>query len=906
MIKKITYTLFLALLPFFASAQGFLHADGKNIVNGNGENIILRGIGTGNWMIQEGYMMQTGEVSAQHQFRAKLIEEIGLEKTDSFYNVWLDNHFTRADVDSMKAWGFNSVRPAMHYNLFTLPIEEEPVKGENTWLDKGFEMIDSLLDWCGDNEMYVILDMHGAPGGQGANAEISDYDPSKPSLWESEDNKDKLVALWRKIAERYSDEPWIGGYDLINETNWTLPGGTDLRNLFVDITTAIREVDTNHIVIIEGNDYGNNHTGLTPPWDDNLVYSGHKYWSPTGPNDMDWLIALRDEHNVPIWLGETGENGNAWYTDLITVLEDNNIGWSWWPVKKSANNCILFVETPSNYDTLAKVWRGDNAFKDVTLTADYTFKAVLDWAESHKIANCVVKYDVIDAMIRQPHTDETLPYTENKLTEPIFFSDYDFGKHDVAYADNDIAYYGGEWTAWNNGWGIRSDGVDIEAMPDTVTFEPSNGYNVGWTNDNEWMLYTLTADSTAAYTLEVSSASSNANGATFHLEVNGVVISDQFELPGTGSWQNWTTNTFEDIIIPEGEVKIKFYLNKGGSNLNYFNFINPKSTDDVEFRFMNAKTSTRGDSILIDLSKVITTTDADINTGEFELTINGESIDITGASVHSENNYILVLTHQESLYSDDELIITYNGTSINSNAKDLTPFSDKQVVNNLSIVHHIIPGKIQAEDFIENNGFSVVGCQDVGGGSKLGYTKPNYYTTYRVHVEETADYQINYRVATERSGTVVRFEVEDGDSFTSLTETTITSTGGWSKWETQSSNAIQLDEGYYNIRVYVKSGEYDLNWFELSAPTSTDKVKGFNDKYSLFPNPANEYTVLRVNELENNFITVTIYNLSGKVISQQQGTEKEFYIPTADMAKGMYFVTVNSNNENYSQKLVIQ
>ena len=87
--------------------------------------------------------------------------------------------------------------------------------------------------------MYVILDMHAAPGGQGRNSEISDYDPSKPSLWESERNKTKLVQLWKKIAERYKDNKWIGGYDLINETNWDLPGGVALRDIYERITTEL-------------------------------------------------------------------------------------------------------------------------------------------------------------------------------------------------------------------------------------------------------------------------------------------------------------------------------------------------------------------------------------------------------------------------------------------------------------------------------------------------------------------------------------------------------------------------------------------------------------------------------------------------------------------------------------------
>ena len=141
----------------------------------------------------------------------------------------------------------------MHYNLFTLPIEEEPIPGEQTWLDKGFELTDSVISWCAQNEMYVILDLHAAPGGQGQDAAISDYDPTKPSLWESKDNRDKMVALWKKIAERYADEQWVAGYDLLNEPNWELPGNVLLRELYEEATDSIRTVDTTHMLIIEGN-----------------------------------------------------------------------------------------------------------------------------------------------------------------------------------------------------------------------------------------------------------------------------------------------------------------------------------------------------------------------------------------------------------------------------------------------------------------------------------------------------------------------------------------------------------------------------------------------------------------------------------------------------------------------------
>ena len=140
---------------------------------------------------------------------------------------------------------------------------------------RGFEIVDQLLDWCEQNELYLILDLHAAPGGQGYDAAISDYNSEFPSLWESVENQNKTIALWEQLAIRYKDEPWIGGYDLLNETNWDL-ANFELRSFYVQVTNAIREHDTNHIIFFEGNWFANDFTGLIPPWDDNMAYSFHK------------------------------------------------------------------------------------------------------------------------------------------------------------------------------------------------------------------------------------------------------------------------------------------------------------------------------------------------------------------------------------------------------------------------------------------------------------------------------------------------------------------------------------------------------------------------------------------------------------------------------------------------------
>jgi endoglucanase len=398
-----------------------LRTSGKKIIDDQGKEILLKGVGLGGWMLMEGYMMQSSDVApTQHEFRERLVALMGESKTQEFFDAWLDNHVTKKDIDSLASWGFNSVRLPMHYNLFTLPIEEEPVAGTQTWIDRGFQLVDDLLDWCEANEMYLILDLHAAPGGQGYEAAISDYDADKPSLWESQENKDKTVALWRQLADRYKDEPWLGGYDLINEVNWDLSGNAALKALYVQITNAIREVDQNHIIFIEGNWFANDFTGLTPPWDDNMVYSFHKYWSFNDMESIQWVLDLRDTHNVPLWMGEGGENSNVWFQEAIQLFESNDIGWSWWPMKRIETLVSPYsIAYSEGYKDILDYWRGTGPKP----TETEAFNGMMELAANTNSANCSYHYDVLDAQFRQQTTDDLMPFKKHTVPGTIHFSD---------------------------------------------------------------------------------------------------------------------------------------------------------------------------------------------------------------------------------------------------------------------------------------------------------------------------------------------------------------------------------------------------------------------------------------------------------------------------------------------------
>ena len=569
MNRKIYLFVLLLLLYNSASGQGFLKTEGKKIVKGNGEELIFKGIGLGGWLVPEGYMLHTsGFANSPTEIRQKIESLIGTEKTDNFFQAYRANYVKRADIEKIAEWRFNSVRLPFHYNILT------PTDQPGVYSEEGFAIIDSLLDWCKDNEIYLILDMHCAPGGQNDGG-ISDYDPTKPSLWEDAQNRARTVDIWKHIAERYKDETWIGGYDLLNEPNWDLgPVNQMLKDLYLDITNAIRGVDTNHIIYIEGNWYATSFNGLTPPWDDNMVYSFHKYWSVNNSYALQDYLNIRTSFNVPLWLGETGENSNSWFLDLVELLQENNIGWAWWPHKKIDNIAgPLSAPRTQQYQQLLDYWNGQAPKPNES----FAYAALLDMAAKLAIEECTFQPDVIDALFRQVDNSTTIPWMENQIPGRIYGVNYDLGRRGAAYQDKDYENTQGPGGAvWNSGWTYRNDGVDIEKCSDVYT----NGFNVGWIDTGDWLNFTVDVLYEGTYDINLRAAAQNSGGKIL-LRVDNTNITNFIDVPVTGGWQNWTTITLENIFLNKEihSLSINFFL--GGFNFNYIEFF-PNTVGEIE------------------------------------------------------------------------------------------------------------------------------------------------------------------------------------------------------------------------------------------------------------------------------------------------------------------------------------
>lgn len=846
--------------------QGYLHQQGQDVVDGDGNPVLLRGLGLGGWMIQEGYMLQTSAFAGpQHDIRQKITELIGEENTEAFYQAYRDNGVTKRDIDSLKAWGFNSVRLPMHYNLYTLPIEDEPVPGENTWLEEGFERTDLLLQWCAENEMYLILDMHGAPGGQGKDANISDYDDSKPSLWESQANKDKMIALWKELADRYKDEPWIGGYDLINEPNWAFTGAnqngcdettnTPLRELMVDITEAIREVDDNHIIIIEGNCWGNNYNGIFPLWDDNMVVSFHKYWNSNTLGAIQGIINHRTNNNVPIWLGETGENSNVWFRDAIKLIEDNNIGWAWWPMKKVESIAgPTNVTKPAGYQTLLNYWTNGGTQP----TVEFATAALMELAENYKMENVTVKPDVIDAMFRQPHSDETLAYVNHELPGKLYAVNYDLGTNGFAYFDNDVATYHtetGTYQAWNQGWSMRNDGVDVEVASDAV----NNGFMVGFIETGEWLLYTLEAEEAKAYDIDVRYAGSGA----LHLEDANGWISEKITLPSTGGFSTWAAVTLNDIILPAGTTKLKVYFDTGGFNLNYLDFKNERPTAEAAFKVVDAATTELGDKVTVTFNKSLAD-GIDFDTSALTLKVNGTTVTIDEVDMTDGVPNAFTIKPATGINPSDVVTLTYAGTNITANdATALTVFTDKPVANRVGNVQ-TISGIIQAEAFYANNGLQLENTSDAGGGQNIGYTDAGDHLDYLVSIAPAGDYKIEYRTSGENQTGGITLQLLTEDGVQNIQTITLNPTGAWQTWQTTTTEA-QLPAGRYVMRVLVTAPGFNFNWMKFSYLAPDDDNDGISNDSDLCPETPEGDVV--------DFNGCTIFTLPGNNFAVQVSSE---------------------------------
>ena len=395
-MKTLTRTVLFLLLIFSACRQEvnrFAYVKGKSIYGPDGNELHLTGVNLGNWLLPEGYMFKLSQCSSPRKIDQAIRELIGNSATTAFWDDYLEHYITEPDIQWLAESGANIIRLPFDYRMLT----HDDFLGRDL---QGYTYLDRAIDWCGKYDIYVLLDMHAAPGGQtGDNIDDSD---GYPWLMVDEGMQQEVCDLWQDIARRYATNPTVIGYNLLNEPIPHYFAGDSLKPylepLYQRITSAIREVDPNHIVFLGGAVWETDFSVFHEPFDSNLAYTFHKYWMPPEQNQIQEYVDFRDKYNVPILMGESGENDDAWVQAFRELLDENKIHWTFWPYKKMDNTRgPMNFPKPEGYDHFVAYAESDRqSFGQIRLLKDSlpgiqpeAIKSVLNqFVENSKFENC--------------------------------------------------------------------------------------------------------------------------------------------------------------------------------------------------------------------------------------------------------------------------------------------------------------------------------------------------------------------------------------------------------------------------------------------------------------------------------------------------------------------------------------
>ncbi len=342
-----------------------LQVQGGRIVDRRGETVRLRGTCVGGWMNMEDFI--DGYPGCESGLRATMHEVIGPARAHFFFERLLDTFFNEDDVAFIKSCGANVVRLPLNYRHFE--HDDTPFQ----YMEDSFQRLDQAINWCTHHGLYVILDLHAVQGWQ--NPDWHCDNASRHVLfWQHKQFQDRFVALWEELAHHYQGNSTVAGYNVMNEpvTNtprgrfgWTYqPDWLAINSVYRRVVGAIRAIDPQHIIFLEGDLFSSRFEGLDAPFAPNLVYSSHNYnQAGFGPGAYPGQIgatrwdaetqnrifqqhsgtAFARQHNVPLWIGEFGAayNGPAAeipdrlraLDDQIGVFEEGGASWTTWTYK---------------------------------------------------------------------------------------------------------------------------------------------------------------------------------------------------------------------------------------------------------------------------------------------------------------------------------------------------------------------------------------------------------------------------------------------------------------------------------------------------------------------------------------------------------------------------------------------
>src|SRR3954454_179318 len=337
-----------------------LRVDGDRVVDGAGASVVLHGVGLGGWMNMENFI--TGYPANESAMRDAVAAVLGSERADRFFARLLDRFFGPADASFLAGLGVNCVRLPVNQRAF----ESDAAPFE--WLSEGFERLSAAVHALGAQGVYSVIDLHADPGCQNQHWH-SDNPTHVAAFWRHPHFQERATALWVELASRLAGNEWVAGYNLLNEP--ADPTGLAVGPWHERTVEAIREVDPEHIVFLDGNRYSTDFSAFGEPFE-NAIYACHDYaaagmaFGGGYAGEVESLeekflerTAYMRETGTPIWVGEFGpvytgvaaedEARLALLNDQLNVYARYGAGWSLWTYKDVGLQGLVYTSPESAY-----------------------------------------------------------------------------------------------------------------------------------------------------------------------------------------------------------------------------------------------------------------------------------------------------------------------------------------------------------------------------------------------------------------------------------------------------------------------------------------------------------------------------------------------------------------------------
>lgn len=792
-----------------------LQTRGTKWVEPNGRPILLKGANTGNWLLQEMWMMGQSRVPDQCSLEDTLAGRFGAAEKERLMKMFRDNWMAERDWDILAGFDFNVVRVPFLYSL--LEDDANPF----TLRADAWDYLDHAIAQAEARGMYVILDLHGAAGSQGW--EHHSGCEGRNWFWDGGDGQpasyyqDRTIWLWQQIAAHYKGRRSVAAYGLLNE-----PWGTDANTLaeFIGrLYGAIREVDRDHIIILPGHysgidAYGDPAAhGMT-----NVAFEMHFYpglfgWGEIGYTvNRDWLLC-----------GPTGTTGVCEWRDRLKALK-----------------------TPFLVGEM-QPWVGQGEWGGQIARATYDRYASLGWATT------AWSYKVISSrggqgsgswgMVTNVSTQETL----------VRANTWDCDNWDSSFANacaesNTKVAVGGDGTPRTMFLVVKSGaccGGAVDVVYDEISLKDDLtgaemvvnggfGSNAGWT---EWNIsgtqtidYNYSADGPSGGVgpgLRMTGPDFNNGGVYQAITLESgrtYTLSGFFKDTGSAAWSSWA----EIYLVADEPVPGVDITGAGLPDLDF------GSADISEIEALFQSFGTVEYDVHLDLLHWMTTRERVKILNHLPAPPTGLAVVDNGSSatlswnanrerrlsgyklyrgrVLGDYSLLAELDATTLSYTDSTIVdgLAYHYVLTAFDPEDESFFSEAATIEGDPLP---IPGQIEAEYFSDAFGVQFENTSDAGGGLNVAYLDAGDWFEYTVDVQATGSYNIEYRVASEVGSQ--GFELSfDG---VAVDAQAIPNTGGWQSWTTIVAGPLTLEAGRHTMRFDVVEGSWNLNWIRFTA-----------------------------------------------------------------------------------------